>query len=364
MSFVSPLGPSGGPKPAGGPPGSSLNSLGERITGIFSNIVYKGPFSEGGQITRTLQSSAGSTPEVANIEKSPPFITGWKCEEIPGRMQLKWTRVNTDEEIKKLNQKQFPSLQPQSLRSVTRLGISPDNLKTLKTLGFVFDKDRLDIFYSPTRIHLEIILAGLKLKHPALSTLRFIDADQILSPDQFLELMLDDVLILSKWPEIIHDLFYHIAPMLTNISRDPESYPRYKQDQKNIIHGYLQQLHESEKDEEEFLKDLNKLLTQAGGRDIDIAQWKRLKPIIKYSLGAYLDIQSSLYIEKKFPETTPLKHDFINCLCEVIIENERWQKAWTKELGLEPSEQELVSKDPNTKRIIQCLFIKAGLNEN
>lgn len=206
-------------------------------------------------------------------------------------------------------------------------------------------------------------LQDLKKKNPALSGLRLYDADQILPPDQFLKLMLDDVLICGDWPENVHDLYFHIAPMLTNITRDPENYPRFKKDQKDIINGYLKQLQKAEKDEKKFLEDLNFALIQAGGSEIDMDQWTRIKRIIKYSLGAYLDIYSSRYFIDKFPPTKEIKEDFLKILNEIIFVSQNWKKSWTKELGLDPEEQEQVSRDGNTSLIIQYLYKKAKLDK-
>lgn len=303
--------------------------------------------------------------EMVQIKQSSAFITGWSCEEVKETKQLKWTQVKKNEEIKELNQKQFPSIQPTSkiIEALLFFLSTPDLLPVLATIGFQFDEANPDIFYSPTKERLELYLQYLKEKNPALSGLRIHDADQILPPDQFLELMLGDVLICGDWPENVHDLYFHIAPMLTNITRDPENYPRFKQDQKDIIHGYLEQLQKAEEDEKKFLEDLNCALISAGGSEIDMDQWTRTKRIIKYSLGAYLDIYSSRYFEDKFPPTAELKDDFLKILDSIIIHEPNWKNAWTKELRLAQSEQDQVSKDYNTILIIRYLYVKAKLDE-
>jgi hypothetical protein len=88
-------------------------------------------------------------------------------------------------------------------------------------------------------------------------------------------------------------------------------------------------------------------------------QWTRIKRIIKYSLGAYLDIYSSRYFKDKFPPTKEIKEDFLKILNEIIFVSQNWKNSWTKELGLTQSEQDQVSQDGNTRLIIQYLYKKS-----
>ena len=356
MSSIPPIGPSSVPASDRESNRSNSSTL-QKIRDIFKKVRPVFQTSHLG-----TRSSEAQDPgfEKVQIKQSSAFITGWTCGKVKDQ-RLKWTQVKSLKEIQELNEKQFPSIQPTSkiIEAYKYEFFTPYISRVLKSIGFEFDEARTDIFYSPTKERLELYLKDLKKKNPALSGLRLYDADQILPPDQFLKLMLDDVLICGDWPENVHDLYFHIAPMLTNITRDPENYPRFKQDQKDIINGYLEQLQKAEEDGEKFLEDLNCTLIQAGGSAIDMDQWTRTKQIIKYSLGAYLDIYSSLYFEDKFPPTAKLKVDFLNILNSIIIQEPKWINAWTKELSLTQKEQDQVSRDDNTRLIIQYLYKKS-----
>lgn len=52
--------------------------------------------------------------ETVQIKQSSAFNTGWSCEEIKETKQLKWTQVISPADIQKINQNQFPSIQPTS----------------------------------------------------------------------------------------------------------------------------------------------------------------------------------------------------------------------------------------------------------
>ena len=361
MSSIPPIGPSRVPKPDSESNGSN-SSTSQKIRGIFEKVSSFFKLRPSGN-----RSSEAQDPgfETVQIKQSSAFITGWSCMEVKATKQLKWTQIKSSEEIEELNKKQFPSIQPTTKNIKASLSsiFTSDVSTVLATIGFEFDEAHPNIFYSPTKERLELYLQDLRKKNPALSGLRIYNADQILPPDKFLELMLGDVLICGDWPENVHDLYFHIAPMLTNITRDPENYPRFKKDQKALINGYLEQLQKAEKDEEKFLEDLNCALISAEGSKIDMDQWTRTKRFIKYSLGAYLDIYSSLYCEDKFPPTAELKDDFWGIL-NTLITDPQWMNAWTKELCLTKSEQDQVSQDGNTRLIIRYLYCKAGLDKD
>lgn len=360
MSSIPPIGPSRVPDSDRESNGSNSSTL-QKISDIFEKVRSFFQTSHLG-----TRSSEAQDPgfEKVQIKQSSAFITGWTCKKVENQ-QLKWTQKKSLEEIEELNEKQFPSIQPTSkiIEAYKVSFFTPYISRVLKSIGFQFDEARSDIFYSPTKERLELYIKDLKTKNPALSGLRLYDADLILPPDQFLELMLDDVLICGNGPENVHDLYFHIAPMLTNITRDPENYLRFKQDQKKLINGYLEQLQKAEEYEKKFLEDLNCALIKAGGSEIDMDQWTRTKQIIKYSLGAYLDIYSSLYFEDKFPPTEELTDDFLKILNSIIIRQPKWIKAWAKELHLTESEQDQVSQDGNTSLIIQYLYEKAKLDK-
>jgi len=360
MSSIPPIGPSRVPDSDRESNGSNSSTL-QKISDIFEKVRSFFQTSHLG-----TRSSEAQDPgfEKVQIKQSSAFITGWTCKKKKNQ-QLKWTQKKSLEEIEELNEKQFPSIQPTSkiIEAYKVSFFTPYISRVLKSIGFQFDEARSDIFYSPTKERLELYIKDLKTKNPALSGLRLYDADLILPPDQFLELMLDDVLICGNGPENVHDLYFHIAPMLTNITRDPENYLRFKQDQKKLINGYLEQLQKAEEYEKKFLEDLNCALIKAGGSEIDMDQWTRTKQIIKYSLGAYLDIYSSLYFEDKFPPTEELTDDFLKILNSIIIRQPKWIKAWAKELHLTESEQDQVSQDGNTSLIIQYLYEKAKLDK-
>jgi len=304
------------------------------------------------------------------LKTTAPFKCCWQARPTSDKELLIWSPTQPLGDIDNWNQTQFPSLQPGTNFSQTLIDyLSPKQMGILNEMGFRLDEKEPQALITPSIEKLKEILVRLKSDNPELKDLELVQPGGLLEADEFIEKSLGKFLICSSTSAQPHDLFFHVMPTLLNIFQDPKNYLRYKKDVETLVRGYLDQLQEAELNEKDFLEELNQVLESKiqGGRAISKTEWDRVKGIIRYCIGAYLDVETSKYYSpvdlEKYPPTEEIKKNFLEHLSWIILD-EKWQKAWARDLGIEKSsDKELVTEDPNTGHLLHAIFIKAGLQD-
>jgi hypothetical protein len=110
MSSIPPIGPSSVPASDRESNRSNSSTL-QKIRDIFKKASSVFQRSHLGNRSSEAQDLGFETVQ---IKQSSAFITGWSCEEVKETKQLKWTQVISPADIQKINQDQFPSIQPTS----------------------------------------------------------------------------------------------------------------------------------------------------------------------------------------------------------------------------------------------------------
>jgi hypothetical protein len=103
-----------------------------------------------------------------------------------------------------------------------------------------------------------------------------------------------------------------------------------------LVNKIRKQLNQADANPVQFLENLNPIIKQFDGTDINKETWNRVKSLIKYSLGAYLDRETSLILKEIPKEAEPLRMVINGIVMIVLNETEiekKWQKAWSAELG-------------------------------
>jgi hypothetical protein len=310
---MQPSSPVGGPQPEHSPQLSSDGgqSLAARVSTLFQKT--KGFFG---------------FPSAPEITRDSSFISGWSCEKIGN--QLVWKQYLEDTTLDLINNIQFPSIQP---RSADLRKLSQDQITILENLGFSFSNP--GGFVSPTLEGLKKILK-MKESEAGFPEIQIAEVEDFLPEDEFFNLVLEGRLIWTKPPELIHDIWFHIIPQLLNFTKDPTGYQTHIKVRNMLVNGIREQLDEADADPVQFLEDLKPIIKQSGGTDINKETWNRVKSLIKYSLGAYLDGETSLILKEipKKPETLMM---LMNGIVMIVLNEteieKKWQKVWSAKLG-------------------------------
>ena len=191
----------------------------------------------------------------------------------------------------------------------------------------------------------------MKASEAGFPEIQIVEVDDILPGDEFLNLVLEGRLIWTKPPELIHDIWFHIIPQLLNFTNDPTGYQTHIKVRNMLVKGILVQLAEADANPKQFLENLNPIIKQLDGKDIDIRAWNLVERLIKYSLGAYLDAETA-FIFKKIPKERETLRMFINGIINIFLGTDElyqnWQKAWSAELGFTKEDllQAIPEKNP------------------
>ena len=303
---MQPSSPVRGPQPEHSPQLSSDGgqSLAARVSALFQKTKDFFRFS-----STKAHITAEKAPPAPETTRDSSFISGWSCTENGN--QLVWEQYLGDDLLDLINVNQFPSIQPHSadLRK-----LSQDQITILENLGFSFSNP--GGFVSPTLEGLKEILK-MKASEAGFPEIQIVEVDDILPGDEFLNLVLEGRLIWTKRPELIHDIWFHIIPQLLNFTNDPTGYQTHIKVRNMLVKGILVQLAEADANPKQFLENLNPIIKQLAGKDIDIRAWNLVERLIKYSLGAYLDAETA-FIFKKIPKERETLRMFINGIINIL----------------------------------------------
>ncbi|MBM3197351.1 MAG: hypothetical protein FJZ61_05160 [Chlamydiae bacterium] len=346
---MQPSSPVRGPQPEHSPQLSSDGgqSLAAKVSALFQKTKEFFLFP-----STKAPITAEKAPPAREITRDSSFISGWSCKEKGN--QLVWQQYLKDDLLVMINDNQFPSIQPYS---ADFRKLSEDQITILKNLGFSFSTGG---FVSPTLEGLREILE-MKESKAGFPKIQIVEVEDFLPEDEFLDLVLKGCFIWTKPPELIHDVWFHIIPQLLNFTKDPAGYQAHIKVRNDLVKGILVQLAEADAYPGQFLENLNPIIKEVGGKEIDTEAWYLVKSLIKYSLGAYLDGETSLIL-KEIPNISKTLKMLINGIVMIVLNEteieKKWQKVWSTVLGF--TKKDLLEAIPKENFIatIKALILK------
>jgi hypothetical protein len=237
-----------------------------------------------------------------------------------------------EEETLKLNIKQFPAAQL-NLKSVSKL-INEKGFEVmsfLRNLGISFNKDTQTLYF-PKKEILKTKLEKYREKDPFFPELSLIEVTDILPAEDFLHLMLTKDIILSDPPDLIHDICFHVIPILRRVFMFPEGYKLYKEQIASIFRELQEEFDRSNENFDEFISPVNQILVKKQKQQITKAEWDLMQDILRFSMSACLDIIS--VFDEKFEHDKELKKLLFKIQASVIMDQDRpmgWDLVWNKE---------------------------------
>jgi hypothetical protein len=310
-----------------------------------------------GAIFKSPPSPPLAPERVKSEPESSGFVSFWDWEEKEGIIY--WTTKHSFAEISKLNRQQFPVNQPDQkiLRETTEIFEQFPGVKDfLKQMGFSIEIKGEKIVYStPTKEHFQQKWEEHLKQNPQFPELSIQEVGEILSPDDFFRLFLENDLIFSKPPELIHDSFYHIEILVFNIYQDPTNYRRYKQDLKTLFLNLDAHIDRIKTDPEKWVKVLN---SRMRGPKLTVERLSQLQEILKWSLRATLDNSTTGYLRSFYSKEEIIGYIYNQNLD--VLDLEAWCKTAAKEMGksFEEIARLLIgsSKTPAIKEILEAFY--------
>ena len=294
--------------------------------------------------------------------KSDEFVSFWDWEEKDGIIY--WTTKHSFEDISLLNRRQFPVNQPDQkiLRETKEIYQQFPGVETfLNQMGFSIKIEKEKIVYStPTKKYFQQKWGEHCKQNPQFPELSIVEVGDILSPDDFFRLFLENDLIFSKPPELIHDSFYHIEILVFNIYQDPTNYRRYKQELKTLFLHLDAHIDRIKTDPEKWVGKLNSAVK---GLILTPQRLSELQEILKWSLKATLDNSTTGYL-KGFYSKDEIRGYIYHHNLEVL-DLEGWCKTAAKEMGksLREIDRLLLGSpgSPRLKTILEAFYLTADL---
>jgi hypothetical protein len=281
--------------------GGELNQLHDPVENVALPILAK--------IETAL--SAPLAPE--RVEKGEPFVSAYSCEQQGESFVFK--QVLKDKEIEELNLKQYPVLQ-MNFSDIKHLVNHQGFAQVfLKNLGILIDTGSQTLRF-PTKNALEGKLEELSI----------VQVSEILPFKEFLELMLTNDVIFSDLPHLIHDVCFHIIPLLLRLSKHPDGYKLYRATIVSTFRELGKEFEEAQKNFREFIAPLNLFFFKRN--PIKQEEWRLYESVLQFSMGACLDILS--VDGGPFLHGNELKKHLFKIQTQVL-RDERWLKAWQKE---------------------------------
>ena len=290
--------------------------------------------------------TAGSTPLAPErVEKGEPFVSAYSCKQEGESFVFK--QVLEDEKIKELNLKQYPVLQ-MNFSDIKHLVISQGfaPMVFLKNLGILIDAGSQTLRF-PTKNALEGKLKELSI----------VQVSEILPFKEFLELMLTNDIIFSDLPHLIHDVCFHIIPLLVRLSKYPDGYKLYRETIVSTFRELGKEFEEAQKNFREFIAPLNLLFFKKN--PIKEEEWRLYESVLQFSMGACLDILS--VDGGPFLHGNELKKHLFKIQTQVL-RDEMWLKAWQKESEIMGGVFSETEQNRSTA-ILQALYARLFIRE-
>lgn len=291
-------------------------------------------------------------------QKKTPFLSAWEIVECPTFYRC--TQKAPGSEIYKLNLQQYPVLQSTFNQIRSEIFQKTSTRKFLEELGFILEENPKALCF-PKKDQLIQKLKAYRENNPDFPDLTITEVDEILSTEEFMELVLLNDLIYSKPPDIIHDITYHVIPLLLRIHQNPTLYRHFKMEIASLSRYLMGEFEKAETNFEEFIAPVNEFLVKKEITEkISFEDWNLIKDLLKYSLSASLDIATS--DDTPFDECLNIKNYFLDLQISILKESPNWQSAWTKELGLQGNNLDRVIEIIQKKPLKQLLFLLYAQN--
>jgi hypothetical protein len=126
--------------------------------------------------------------------------------------------------------------------------------------------------YFPKKEILKTKLEKYREKDPFFPELSLIEVTDILPAEDFLHLMLTKDIILSDPPDLIHDICFHVIPILRRVFMFPEGYKLYKEQIASIFRELQEEFDRSNENFDEFISPVNQILVKKQKQQITKAE--------------------------------------------------------------------------------------------
>ncbi|MBM3196333.1 MAG: hypothetical protein FJZ62_06290 [Chlamydiae bacterium] len=307
-----------------------------------------------------------STPlDPSRVQKKEPFISAWTFED-QGDFFVCSQHLD-EEKTLKLNIKQFPVVQ-MNFTSVRKL-INEKGFKVmffLKSLGISID-DATQTLLFPKKENLRKNLDTYSEKNPSFPELSLSEVTDILPTDDFLHLMLTTDIILSDPPDLIHDICFHVIPILRRVFEFREGYRPYKEQIASTFSELQDEFDRSSKHFDEFISPVNQILAKKQKQQITRAEWDLMQDILRFSMSACLDIISTF--DETFEQDKELKKLLFKTQASVLMDQDRpmgWDLIWNKEFpktGIDHTTRCRIASSDRSKHFLFALYAQPFFKE-
>jgi len=307
-----------------------------------------------------------STPlDPSRVQKKEPFISAWTFED-QGDFFVCSQHLD-EEKTLKLNIKQFPVVQ-MNFTSVRKL-INEKGFKVmffLKSLGISID-DATQTLLFPKKENLRKNLDTYSEKNPSFPELSLSEVTDILPTDDFLHLMLTTDIILSDPPDLIHDICFHVIPILRRVFEFREGYRPYKEQIASTFSELQDEFDRSSKHFDEFISPVNQILAKKQKQQITRAEWDLMQDILRFSMSACLDIISTF--DETFEQDKELKKLLFKTQASVLMDQDRpmgWDLIWNKEFpktGIDHTTRWRIASSDRSKHFLFALYAQPFFKE-
>lgn len=276
------------------------------------------------------------------------FVSAWEFTDLGDHWTC--TQKFSDDELNLLNGKQFPATQKNFERMMALMG-EPDSKKAnfLKNFGFAIDPQTKTLTI-PKKNTLEQKLENYREQHPSFPELKMEEASEIVAPAEFLKILLENDVIISDPPELIHDLSCHIIPLLLSIFENQKDYKPFREKTSSSLTIVAAELEKAKTNFEIFIAPVNQILKKRGQMPIKRDEWSRVQDLLEFSLSGCIDnLTGDIYKFILFKNHNRLLFD----LQLFVIQGSRtqpWQEVWKKALNLSPEQFAVLKKIADSER--------------
>jgi hypothetical protein len=309
--------------------------------------------------------SAPSPLDPSKVQTEDTFISGWKLEE-EGKFFVCSQQLD-DKKINELNIKQFPATQ-KNFDSLARM-ISerdPEVVSFLKSLGICIDTVKRTLHF-PQKSFLKEKIAEYRKDNPTFPELSLIEVTHILPPDDFLHLMLTKDIILSEPPDLIHDICFHVIPILSRVFKFRQGYKPYKEMIASTFSELQEGFRKSSENFDKFISPVNQILAKKQEKIITKEEWHLMQDILRFSMSACLDIISTY--DDAFEQDKELKKLLFQTQAYVIIYEDRpagWDLVYNKKFpktGDEFLRRYRIASSDRSKHFLFALYAQPFFKE-
>jgi len=266
------------------------------------------------------------------VEAEENFRSAYEFKELED--SFKFIQTKSLEEIIELNQEQFPVLQ-QNFEAIDQMLGEPGSTvcNFFKELGIFIDPSDKSLHF-PKKETLEQKLVSFRQKYPDFPPLSIAQNTGIVQPDAFLNISLENDFIYSDPPELIHDICYHLLPMLKRIFLNPTQYEPFRKEVVKTFTELGATLDKAKADFEGFISPMNKILQNQGLRPIKKEEWTLMQGILKFTMSGCLDILAT--DSNKFLQGGKVREYLFQSQKSLIDGSSHfsWPETWAKELSL------------------------------